>query len=200
MAAGAVWVPASAEVPRRRSQPVLAAWVVRVWEPQPPTGSEALEWILLCSVPTGTLADIRQRRDWYSSRWVVEVYHDIEKNGCREEARRFETAARLAVCLAVLSIVAVRVLQLRRALATGPEAPAAQVASAAEVTLIRRLSQHEDGAFTVRAFVRGVARLGGFLGRRRDGDPGVRAVWRGYQRLQDMVAAVALLAAPPDTG
>jgi len=45
---------------------------------------------------------------------------------------------------------------------------------------------------TVRDFVFAVAKLGGFLGRRRDGEPGVRALWRGYQRLQDMVAGFRL--------
>ncbi|MDA8066904.1 MAG: IS4 family transposase, partial [Thermaerobacter sp.] len=28
------------------------------------------------------------------------------------------------------------------------------------------------------------ARLGGFLGRRRDGDPGVKVLWRGFRDLQ----------------
>jgi hypothetical protein len=55
-----------------------------------------------------------------------------------------------------------------------------------------------------RQFVRGVARLGGFLGRRGDGSPGWKTLWRGYQRLQDMVEgahrlapAIARAAQPP---
>lgn len=45
---------------------------------------------------------------------------------------------------------------------------------------------------TVLQFVRGVAKSGGFLGLESDGEPGVRAMWRGYQRLQDMVAGSRL--------
>jgi hypothetical protein len=33
------------------------------------------------------------------TRWPVEVFHDVEKNDCAEEARHFETAERLAACL-----------------------------------------------------------------------------------------------------
>jgi hypothetical protein len=195
MAAAAVWVPAPTEVRKRWQQPILAAWVIRVWEANPPAGvAEPLEWVLVCSLPTATLADVNERRAWYSSRWLVEVFHDIEKNGCSEEDRRFETAEAMTACLAVLSVVAVRVFQLRCALENQPEAPAEQVATASEIEVMRRYLGQKK--LTVRVFVRGVARLGGFLGRKGDGDPGVRSLWRGYQRLQDMVLGYQLHDSP----
>jgi hypothetical protein len=197
LAAAPVWVPAPTEVRQRWRQPVLAAWVIRVWEAEPPAGvQEPLEWVLVCSLPTVTRAEINERRAWYSCRWLVEVFHDIEKNGCAEEDRRFETAAPLEACLALLSVVAVRVFQLRCALQTQPEAPAEQVATASEVVVIRQLLRHKKKRLTVREFVCGVARLGGFLGRQGDGDPGVRSVWRGYQRLQDLVLGFHLHDSP----
>jgi len=193
LAGAAVWVPAPAGAPKRRAQPVLPAWVIRVWEPEPPAEiTEPLEWILICSLPTTTPEQLRTRRDWYCNRWMVETFHDIEKNGCREEARRLETAARLETCLAVLSVVAVRVFQLRCALESAPEAPAEQVATTAEITVLSRQLDRTPRGLSVREFVRGVAGLGGFLGRKHDGEPGVRALWRGYQRLQDMVRGYEL--------
>jgi len=193
LAAAPVWVPAPAGTPRRGSQPVFPVWVIRIWEPQPPAGvTEPLEWILLCSLPTTTLDQLKERRDWYCCRWLVEVFHDIEKNGCAEEDRRFATADRLETCLAVLSLVAVRVFQLRCALAVQPDAPAEQAGTPAEIRLIRRLLGWGRKRLTVRDFVRGVAKLGGFLGRRHDGEPGVRALWRGYERLQDLVLGAQL--------
>jgi Transposase DNA-binding/Transposase Tn5 dimerisation domain len=192
LAAGPVWVPPPRGYPRARTQPVLPAWVIRIWEPQPPTDAEPLEWLLLCSLPTQQLAEMKQRRDWYLCRWLLEVFHDIEKNGCSEEGRRFESADRLETCLAVLSLVAVRVFQLRCALDHQPEEAATQVATAAEMALIRKVVRHKGRRFTVQDFVRGVARLGGFLGRKRDGQPGVRTLWRGYQRLQDMLVGFQL--------
>jgi hypothetical protein len=192
LAAAPVRVPAPAGTRQRRSQPILSAWVIRVWEEPSPGVAEPLEWLLLCSLPTEDAASLRQRRDWYACRPMVEVYHDVEKNGCSEEERRFETAGGMEACLAVLSVVAVRVLQLRYALEYQGEASAQQVATATELEVIRRLVGSKKKGMTVREFVRGVAKLGGFLGRKCDGDPGVRSLWRGYQRLQDMVVGFHL--------
>ena len=84
-------------------------------------------------------------------------------------------------------VVAVRIFQLRTALECQPDEPAEQVATQDEIQVLRRFLKHKSGSFTVRDFVRGVARLGGFLGRKHDGDPGVKTLWRGYQRLQDLL-------------
>ncbi len=192
MAAAPVWIPAPSGTRRRFAQPVISAWVVRIWEAHPPAGVEGLEWILITSVPTSTLEDLRERRDWYGCRWMVEVFHDVEKNGCSEEDRRFETAERMQACVAILALVAVRIFQRRTALTGVPEAPAEQVASAEEIQVVRRVIKHGQGRFRVRDFVRGVARLGGFLGRKGDGEPGVKTLWRGYQRLQDLLLGYQL--------
>jgi hypothetical protein len=98
------------------------------------------------------------------------VYHQIAKSGCGEEKRRFETAEAMRVWLAILSVVAVRVFQLRCTLESQPNAPATQGASAAQIEWVRRFVKHRGRSFSVRDFVRGVARLGGFLGRKHDGE------------------------------
>jgi hypothetical protein len=202
MAAAPVWIPAPQGTPQRAAQPTVTAWVVRVWEAEPPageapTGMEPLEWLLITSVPTETLEHLQERRQWYACRWMIEVFHDIEKNGCSEEDRRFETAERLEACLAILSVVAVRIFQLRTALDSQPDAPAEQVATWEEIEVVRRFATkpvvRERGVIaTVRDFVRVVASLGGFLGRKGDGNPGVKTLWRGYQRLQDLLLGYQL--------
>jgi hypothetical protein len=199
LAAAPVWIPAPQGTLRRWSQPVVAAWVLRVWEENAPAGAEPLEWVLVCSVPTDTLEDLKERRDWYCCRWTVEVFHHVEKSGCKEEARRFETAERMGACLAILSVVAVRVLQLRTALQWQPEAAAEQVASAEEIRVLCAVQERPASGLSVREFVRGVAKLGGFLGRKHDGEPGVLAVWRGYQRLQDLLLGYRLQHSTPPT-
>lgn len=207
MAATPVWIPAPKETRQRAAQPTVAAWVVRVWEANPPTGVEPLEWILITSVKTETVEDLEERRYWYACRWMVEVFHDIEKNGCSEEDRRFETAERMEACLAILSVVAVRIFQLRTALDHQPDAPAEQVATKEEIEVLRGVVsapvvQKSGVVTTVRDFVRGVASLGGFLGRKGDGNPGVKTLWRGYQRLQDLLLGYQLrrLASGKDVG
>lgn len=200
MAAAPVWIPAPEGTLRRWSQPIIAARVIRIWEANAPQGVEPLEWILVCSVPTHGLEELKTRRDWYCCRWMVEVFHHIEKNGCKEEARRFETAARMGACLAILSVVAVRIFQLRTALEAQPEAPAERVATAEEIRVLRAFHKHDADTLTVREFVRGVAKIGGFLGRKHDGEPGVLTLWRGYQRLQDMLQGYQLRASPAPKG
>jgi len=194
MAAAPVWIPAPEGTLQRWSQPIIAAWVLRIWEENAPQGVEPLEWILVCSVPTQTLEELKARRDWYCCRWMVEVFHHIEKNGCKEEARRFETAARMEACLAILSLVAVRIFQLRTALTAQPDAPAPQVATEDEIQVVCAFHKLAADTLTVRDFVRGVAKLGGFLGRKHDGEPGVLTLWRGYQRLQDLIQGYYLKA------
>ena len=39
---------------------------------------------------------------------------------------------------------------------------------------------------TVRELVRMIAGLGGFLGRKGDGEPGPQTLWRGWQRMNDI--------------
>jgi hypothetical protein len=42
----------------------VEAWVVRVWEPEPPKGQEPLEWVLLTSVPVESVEQAWQCVDW----------------------------------------------------------------------------------------------------------------------------------------
>jgi len=45
----------------------------------------------------------------------------------------------------------------------------------------------------VRDFWRALARMGGFIGRKSDGEPGWQAIWKGYKRLQDILLRANLL-------
>ena len=45
---------------------------------------------------------------------------------------------------------------------------------------------------SLREAVRQIARLGGFLARKGDGEPGVKTIWRGLRRLDDIVTGFRL--------
>src|SRR5450631_519058 len=47
----------------------LTAWVIRVWETHPPQGQEALEWILLTTLPITFPCDAWEVVQWYGWRW-----------------------------------------------------------------------------------------------------------------------------------
>ncbi len=193
MAAARAWVLVPKLV--RRVHPdwaPTAVWVERIWEPEPPAGvAEPLEWILLSSLPAADPEQLRRRCGWYACRPLIEDYHQVEKTGCGEEGLRFETAAALFPMLGVLAIVAVRVLQLRWWGRSGGTAPAESASTGAERQVLTGLGHRVE---TARDFVRAVAELGGYLGRKGDGEPGWQTLWRGYRRLQDMVLGLRIKA------
>lgn len=179
--------------PRGSNEP-LPVWVVRVWESDPPVGEEALEWILLTSVEIETWAHAWRCVDWYRCRWVVEEYHQCLKTGCRLEERHLHTAERLIRLLGLLSPIAVRLLQLRDLARRTPGTAAVQQVEPAAVALIAASLALPPERVTVAAFWQEVARLGGHLGRRRDGPPGWKTLWRGWLHLQTMLEGVHLAA------
>lgn len=99
-----------------------------------------------------------------------------------------KTADGLLAVLGFLAIVAVRLLQLRSLSRERPEMLAQKVVPTLLIdVLVARLKLVAKTAdITVREFWLGVARLGGFIGRKSDGDPGWQTLWRGWQRLQDL--------------
>ena len=174
----------------------IPATVARIWEPDPPEGEEALEWFLGTDLYARRLEDIRQFRDWYGSRWgTIEEYHKVQKTGCSEESMRFETAKRMKAALAIVSVVAIRILSLRWMRDSQPDADAEVVASEPEIEIVKKLTGFEGPTMSVRQFVEAVAKLGGWQGT-RNGPPGWQTLWRGYQRLADMVLGFETMIPP----
>jgi hypothetical protein len=154
-----------------------------------------VEWILLTSEPVRDLTDALRIAGYYGLRWLVEEYHNCLKSGCRVEARQLETAARLQPLIAMLCAVAVRLLQLKNDARLTPDRPANACVPVELVRTLSALIQADPTAkakskapaspaeLTVRQFMHAVAKLGGFLGRKGDGEPGWRTLWRGWLEL-----------------
>jgi hypothetical protein len=79
----------------------LVVTVVRTWEPEPPEGEEALEWLLLTSVSVENEEQAWERVEWYEMRWIVEDFHQCLKTGCQIEARHMQTYEGLRTVLGV---------------------------------------------------------------------------------------------------
>ncbi len=191
------WLAATLKPPtnHRRDRPKPApipVWAVRVWEPAPPAGVEAVEWLLLTTVPVVTVADAWPRVDWYTCRWLIEELHKGLKTGCRIEQVQLRERDSIERVLAILLPVAVRILQLRALSRAQPHAPAGRVVAAATVRLVARLSR-QPAADTVARFAAQVARLGGYQDRRGDGPPGWQTLWRGWQQVETAQATLAAL-------
>lgn len=171
----------------------IPAWAVRVWEEKPPAGGTAVEWFLIVLHPVTNADEAWQQCDWYCGRWVVEELHKAMKTGCQIEALQFHTQEALQPMIALLSVVAVLLLNLREA-ARRPDAatrPATEVVAPIYEDVIRTWRYHKPHEpLSVLDFYRAVARLGGHMNRKRDGFPGWLTLWRGWQKLQIMVEAV----------
>ncbi len=170
----------------------LVVWVIHVWEPEPPAGVEALEWILLSSLPTQTQEQAEQRVDWYRARWMVEDFHQGLKTGCQLEQRQIQDYEGLRTILGFLSPMAVRLMQLRAASRQDPQQPASQVLPLDVVEVVAHLDHRTASTMTVQHCWHAIARYGGYLGRKSDGPPGWKTLWRGWLYIQTLVEGVHL--------
>lgn len=210
-------------VPPRRSVGVIAQWwaehpeatrlapsklgpvrvgVVLVKEVDVPEGAKPVRWLLLTSLPVETVEQALTCIEYYRLRWLVERFHFVLKSGCGIEKLQLEKADRLRRALALHSEVAWRHLWLTYEARANPDAPCTRVLDEPTWRLLW-MADCPTTALPVqppnlRTAVRKIAMLGGFLGRKNDGEPGVKTIWRGLQRLYDMAAGYRLLQQHPD--
>jgi hypothetical protein len=145
---------------------------------------EPLHWILLTSLPCQTLAQLRQIVGRYTARWWVEEYHKALKSGAGVEDSQLENAGRLEPLIAVLAIVAVRLLSTKMLARSRPEGSEARESLGPEaLEILERRFGRPKGGWTNCKLLVSIARLGGFLARKHDGMPGWQTIWRGWQRL-----------------
>jgi hypothetical protein len=181
-------MPPSNHLHRKTLGPVPVS-IVRVRELDTvPPGEEPIEWVLITTVAVASLAGAIEIVKAYAQRWKVERYHYTLKSGCRIEDLQLETAARLERALALYNVVAWRLLQLTYWARAEPEAPCSVVLEDDEWKALLVA----DGVKTLpktppalRDAVRRIAKLGGFQGRKNDGEPGVQSLWWGFRRLMD---------------
>ena len=142
-----------------------------------------------------TAAAAWQTSDWYACRWIVEELHKAKKTGCQIEALQFRTEAALQPMIALLSVVAVMLLNLCNA-ARRPDAHDRPATAVVEPIYEEVLRGQRDttprGPMSVHEFYMAVARLGGHMNRKADGFPGWLTLWRGWQKLQCMVTGVEI--------
>jgi len=175
---------------RLRGQPSIELWAVEAREPRPPKGVTPIVWRLLTTLPVVSAPEAIERVGWYAQRWQIEVLHKILKTGCKVEQRQLQTAQRLERVLSVDLVVAWRILALCKAARELPEDPISDWLPQAQwQALWCHVHQRTDPPPTpptVRQAVRWIGRLGGFLGRKSDGEPGTTTLWRGLEQLDAM--------------
>ena len=173
----------------------ITLWAVSAQEENPAPGRAAICWRLLSTQPVTDAAAAITAVRRSSQRWQIELFHKILKSGCRIEERQFESAGRIGRCLVLDVIIAARILALSRAGrdAAGAATPASHWLAEHEWKALwchtHRSATPPDQPPATGEAVRWIARLGGFLGRKHDGHPGMIVLWRGLQRLHDISLA-----------
>jgi len=168
----------------------LPLYAVLVTEVHPPKGEKPIEWLLLTNEPVIGFEDAWRVAGWYECRWVVEEYHKGMKTGCGVEELQFTTVARLQPAIALLSAVALTLLDLRDASRRDDATtrPATAVVHGDYVAVLTAWRYGEIRAdISVHDFYYALARLGGHQNRTHDKRPGWLVLWRGWIKLQAML-------------
>lgn len=175
---------------RKRRLAAVRLWAVAAQEIGAPRGVEQIEWLLLTTLEVNSFESAVEKLRWYALRFQIEVFHRTLKSGCRIETRQLGSADRLQACLAIDLVVAWRIGHLVKLGRETPEVPCTVFFEEAQwqvLVAVVRGSRLPVQPPNLREAVRMVASLGGFLGRRSDGEPGVQTLWLGWQRLEDLV-------------
>jgi hypothetical protein len=171
--------------------PPIHIQVVEAQEVEAPPGCEPLHWVLLTSLPVESLADAMECVRLYSLRWLIERYHFILKSGYGIERLQLSCQERLQRAMVVYSVVAWRVLALTYQARVEPEAPCSLVLETEQwqalYCRVHRTQIPPQEPPTLQEAVLWIAKLGGFLGRKGDGQPGVKTLWRGMLLLDEVV-------------
>ncbi|MCP3679326.1 MAG: IS4 family transposase [Gammaproteobacteria bacterium] len=168
----------------------LTVFGVIAEEVEAPEGVERLRWILLTTCEIRGFEEAIEKLKWYCIRWGIEIYHRTLKSGCKIEQRQLGSADRIETCLAIDMVVAWRIYHLTKLGREVPDMPCTVFFDDAEwKALVAYKTQNPippEKPPTLREATRMAASLGGFLGRKSDGEPGTQTLWLGLQRLDDI--------------
>lgn len=168
----------------------LPLYVVYVAEVSPPRGEKPIAWMLITNEPVHTFDDAWRVTSWYERRWIIEEYHKSLKTGCRIEDLQFTYVERLQPAIALLSAVALTLLNLRDA-SRRPDAHTRRATTLLAREYVEVLSSWRYGKIrcelSIHEFFFALARLGGHQNRKHDRRPGWLVLWRGWMKLQCML-------------
>lgn len=178
---------------RRDKEAPVELDAVYVKEINPPPGTPPLSWKLLTTLSVTTVEEALTIVNYYSVRWGIEVFHRILKTGCRIEERQLQTADGLRACLALDSLVAWWILFLTTFGRRAPDLPCDVVFEEYEwkalYCFFHKTRRPPQTPPSLNEAIGMIARIGGFLCRKRDGDPGPTVLWRGLQELSTICSA-----------
>lgn len=168
--------------------PPVTLQAIYVTEIEALDGEHPIEWMLLTNIAVTCFEQALEKVGWYCQRWQIEVFHKILQHGCTVEQCRLQSADRLNRYITLMSIVAWRLFWMTFLQRSHPTASARTILTQVEIQTLMLLTHGQGGShpsdFCVAQAVIAIAKLGGFLARKGDGDPGPTVIWRGWFVLQ----------------
>lgn len=175
----------------------VTMWAVLGREEAPPEGIAGLEWLLVSTQVVENEEAAEQSLANYARRWGIETWHKVLKSGCRIEARQLESSERLERCLSVYSVIAWRIMYLTMLGRSVGEVSCEAVFEEEEWQALycycKQSGKLPSEPPSLNQVIKWVGELGGYLGRKGDGEPGVTVLWRGLARLKDLTSMYQLL-------
>lgn len=169
---------------RGRKGAPLPVSMVLISEVDPPANEEPVEWYLVTTEPCTTLTEALTVVRYYRFRWRVEEFHMGLKSGCGAERVQLESFHALTNYVAISSVAAWKLLTLRDEARSDAVDVASEILNEVQKAILRVNFPRLASTPTAKEWLRAVAMLGGFFGRKSDGEPGWRTLWWGWKRLE----------------
>ncbi len=115
----------------------IKAWVVHVWEENPPLDTEGLQWFLLTTIEVKSVEDALEIVKDYRLRWRIEDWHRVLKSGCGVEKAAHETAQRIRRAIAINLVIAWRIMLMTLMGREVPDLPAEVLFSDMEIEVLK---------------------------------------------------------------
>lgn len=176
-------------------------YAVYAEEVSPPKGVEPVKWLLLTTLPVKSIEQAQEKIQWYCHRWKIERFHFVLKSGYGIERLQLETYARLQNAISIFSVLAWKITWITYQSRETPNAPCTLILDDQEwkvlYCVVNKTSHPPKEPPTLKEAVILLARLGGFLARKNDGDPGVKTLWLGYRELNNSLKTLSALKLSP---
>lgn len=154
-----------------------------------PGGCKPVCWRILTNRTVSGLAEAAELLGWYSSRREIELFFAVLKEGCRIERLALSDARYLQSSPALYVVIAWRINRLMRLGRTLPDLTAELVFDVDEWRAAYVLNKKPIPKVVppLNEVLRLIARRGGFVARRNEGEPGPRTIWQGLKQLASCV-------------
>lgn len=157
-----------------------------------PKGSrDPIDWRLITNLEVKTLKDAIEKLQWYALRWRIERYFFILKSGCKIEELKLRTAGALYKLISIYCIIAWRIFWMTMINRESGSLPAKVALTSTEIKTLDQLKPSKSSSKQeLSDYIIKIAKLGGYIGRALDPPPGNKVIWKGMERLADILIGV----------